>query len=121
VYTVGETGTMYTPASGQYYSGNTTAVTYSQVNCSIKLTCDAEFLTLFLIKIKPSGMLHHVCFLQACFIMLSICKIICICDCEVNEMEHWWNDTDRKTKVLGGKPIPVPLCPLQVPHGLAWD
>jgi regulatory factor X 1/2/3 len=30
VYTVGETGTMYTPASGQYYSGNTTAVTYSQ-------------------------------------------------------------------------------------------
>ncbi|GFG33837.1 hypothetical protein Cfor_11041, partial [Coptotermes formosanus] len=31
VYTVGETGTMYTPASGQYYSGNTTAVTYSQV------------------------------------------------------------------------------------------
>ncbi|XP_023723000.1 DNA-binding protein RFX2 isoform X3 [Cryptotermes secundus] len=31
VYTVGETGTMYTAASGQYYSGNTTAVTYSQV------------------------------------------------------------------------------------------
>ncbi|KAG8237731.1 hypothetical protein J437_LFUL017866, partial [Ladona fulva] len=31
VYTVGETATMYTPASGQYYStGNSTAVTYSQ-------------------------------------------------------------------------------------------
>ncbi|XP_069703475.1 DNA-binding protein RFX2-like isoform X2 [Periplaneta americana] len=35
VYTVGETGTMYTPASGQYYSGNTTAVTYSQVASSL--------------------------------------------------------------------------------------
>ncbi|XP_066992717.1 DNA-binding protein RFX2 isoform X2 [Anabrus simplex] len=35
VYTVGETGTMYTPASGQYYSGNTTAVTYSQVANSL--------------------------------------------------------------------------------------
>ncbi|XP_039296144.1 DNA-binding protein RFX2 isoform X2 [Nilaparvata lugens] len=32
VYTVGESGTMYTPASGQYYTpGNTTPVTYSQV------------------------------------------------------------------------------------------
>ncbi|GLG98175.1 Uncharacterized protein GBIM_04773 [Gryllus bimaculatus] len=35
VYTVGETGTMYTPATGQYYSGNTTAVTYSQVASSL--------------------------------------------------------------------------------------
>jgi hypothetical protein len=76
VYTVGETGTMYTPASGQYYSGNTTAVTYSQVNCSIKLTREAEFHALLLIKIKPLGMLHHVCFFQACFMMLSISKII---------------------------------------------
>ncbi|XP_073976600.1 regulatory transcription factor Rfx isoform X10 [Rhodnius prolixus] len=32
VYTVGESGTMYTPTSGQYYSpGNTTPVTYTQV------------------------------------------------------------------------------------------
>jgi len=31
------------------------------------------------------------------------------------------NDTDRKTKVLGGKPVPVPLCPLQIPCKLAWD
>ncbi|KAK9501132.1 hypothetical protein O3M35_002232 [Rhynocoris fuscipes] len=31
VYTVGESGTMYTPTSGQYYSpGNTTPVTYTQ-------------------------------------------------------------------------------------------
>ncbi|PSN51087.1 Transcription factor RFX3 [Blattella germanica] len=35
VYTVGETGTMYTPASGQYYSSNNTAVTYSQVANSL--------------------------------------------------------------------------------------
>jgi hypothetical protein len=30
-------------------------------------------------------------------------------------MEHWWNDIDRR------KPLPVPLCPPQVPRGLAWD
>ncbi|XP_063230832.1 DNA-binding protein RFX2-like isoform X2 [Bacillus rossius redtenbacheri] len=35
VYTVGETGTMYTPATGQYYTGNSTAVTYSQVASSL--------------------------------------------------------------------------------------
>jgi hypothetical protein len=26
--------------------------------------------------------------------------------------EWWWNDIDR------GKPVPVPLCPPQIPHGL---
>ncbi|XP_018309489.1 DNA-binding protein RFX2 isoform X1 [Mycetomoellerius zeteki] len=31
VYAVGETGTMYTPASGQYYTPATTPVTYAQV------------------------------------------------------------------------------------------
>jgi hypothetical protein len=24
--------------------------------------------------------------------------------------ETWWNDIDRKTDKLGGKPVPVPLC-----------
>jgi hypothetical protein len=33
--------------------------------------------------------------------------------------DPWWNDTDRgKTEELGGKPVPVPLCPPQCPHGL---
>jgi len=36
-------------------------------------------------------------------------------------MEHWWNDTDRKTKVLVGKPVPVQICPLHIPHRLACD
>jgi hypothetical protein len=27
-------------------------------------------------------------------------------------MEHWWNVTDRQSEVLGGKPVPVPLCPV---------
>jgi hypothetical protein len=36
-------------------------------------------------------------------------------------MEHWWNDIDGKTKELGEKPIIVPLCPPQVPHGLPWE
>jgi hypothetical protein len=26
-----------------------------------------------------------------------------------------------KTEVLGEKPVPVPLCPPQIPHGLARD
>jgi hypothetical protein len=32
--------------------------------------------------------------------------------------EPWWNDIDRKTEELGEKPVPVPLCPQQIPHGL---
>jgi hypothetical protein len=36
-------------------------------------------------------------------------------------MEQRWNDTDRgKTEGLGEKPVPVPLCPPQIPHGLTW-
>jgi hypothetical protein len=35
--------------------------------------------------------------------------------------EHWWNDTDGKTEVLGEKPGVVPLCQPQIPHELAWD
>jgi hypothetical protein len=31
-----------------------------------------------------------------------------------------WN-WHRKTEVLGGKPVPVPLCPPQIPHGLTRD
>jgi hypothetical protein len=37
-------------------------------------------------------------------------------------MEHRWNETDRgKPKYSGEKPVPVPLCPPQIPHGLTWD
>jgi len=28
---------------------------------------------------------------------------------------------EKKTKVLGEKPIPVPLCQPQTPQRLAWD
>jgi hypothetical protein len=31
-----------------------------------------------------------------------------------------WN-WQQKTEVLGKKPVPEPLCPLQIPHGLTWD
>jgi hypothetical protein len=36
--------------------------------------------------------------------------------------EPWWNDIDGKTEELGEKPVPVPLCPPQIPNGLiqAW-
>jgi len=34
-------------------------------------------------------------------------------------MGHWWNYTDlRKIEVLGEKPVRVPLCATQIPHGL---
>jgi hypothetical protein len=37
-------------------------------------------------------------------------------------MEYRWNEIDRgKTEVPVGKPVPVPLCPPQIPHGLSWD
>jgi hypothetical protein len=31
-------------------------------------------------------------------------------------MEHWGNDTDRKTELLPEEPVPVLLCPPQIPH-----
>jgi hypothetical protein len=34
------------------------------------------------------------------------------------DMQQRCNDTDRETEVLGEKPVPVPLCPPQIPHGL---
>jgi hypothetical protein len=37
-------------------------------------------------------------------------------------MEHWWNDIDRgKPKYSEEKPVPMPLCPPQISHVLAWD
>jgi len=35
-------------------------------------------------------------------------------------MEHWWND-DGTTKVPEAKPVPLPLCPLYIPHEIAGD
>jgi hypothetical protein len=31
-------------------------------------------------------------------------------------MEHWWSDFDGKNEVLKEKPVPVPLCPPQIPN-----
>jgi hypothetical protein len=37
-------------------------------------------------------------------------------------MEHRWNEIDtEKTEVLGQKPVPVPLCPPKIPHGLTQN
>jgi hypothetical protein len=37
-------------------------------------------------------------------------------------MEHRWNEIDRgKPKYSGEKPVPVPFCPPQNPHGLTRD
>jgi len=63
-----------------------------------------------------------------------VCVCVCVCvlftECQdyvasviyaVTNMDHWQNDTDRKTEVLGGTPVGVQLCLPQVPCGLAWD
>jgi hypothetical protein len=34
--------------------------------------------------------------------------------------EPWCNNTDGKAKELREEPVPVPLCPPQIPHGLMW-
>jgi hypothetical protein len=37
-------------------------------------------------------------------------------------MEHRWNEVDKgKPKYSGEKPVPVPLCPPQITHGLTRD
>ena len=37
-------------------------------------------------------------------------------------MEHRWNEIDRGERMyFGEKPVPLPLCPSQIPHGLMWD
>jgi hypothetical protein len=33
-------------------------------------------------------------------------------------VEWYWQE---KTEELGEKPVPVPLCPPQIPHGLTWE
>jgi hypothetical protein len=38
--------------------------------------------------------------------------------CNGAQMEWKWQ---RKTEVLGEKPVPVPLCPIQIPHGRTRD
>jgi hypothetical protein len=43
------------------------------------------------------------------------CFVLCLL------MEHRWSETEGETEVLGEKPVPVPLCPPQIPHGLTWD
>jgi hypothetical protein len=38
----------------------------------------------------------------------------------MSDVEQQWNDNDTpgKTEGLKEKPVPVPLCPPQIPHGL---
>jgi hypothetical protein len=37
-------------------------------------------------------------------------------------MEHWWNNTGRgNLELLGEKPVVLPLCQAEIPHGLPWN
>jgi hypothetical protein len=38
-----------------------------------------------------------------------------------HEMKHRWNEMGRKTEVFGDKPVPVPLYPSQISHGVTRD
>jgi len=39
---------------------------------------------------------------------------------ELMGVEHWQNNTDREKSKHSEKPGPVPLCPPQIPHRLAY-
>jgi hypothetical protein len=47
-------------------------------------------------------------------------KIIIVCPFHSNGALVGWN-WQGKTEVLGEKPVPVPLCPPQIPHRLTRD
>jgi hypothetical protein len=50
--------------------------------------------------------------------VIEQCCIIVMDECM--NVEDWWNYTERRRLlVLGGKPVPVPLCPPQSSHELA--
>jgi hypothetical protein len=49
-----------------------------------------------------------------------ITEIYKVGDRRKNE-EDWWIDTDKGKPILGEKPVPLLLCPPQIPHDLAWD
>jgi hypothetical protein len=39
-----------------------------------------------------------------------------------SSVEYRWNDNwQGKTEIIEEYAVPVPLCPLQIPHGLLWD
>ena len=41
----------------------------------------------------------------------------------IDNSERMWSDggMTENSEVLGDKPVPVPLCPPQIPHSLNWD
>lgn len=41
---------------------------------------------------------------------------------KIMKMKHLWNvGCQGRTKVLGEKPICMPILPLKIPRGLSWD
>jgi hypothetical protein len=47
-----------------------------------------------------------------------VMKMVSFLPCNGAQVEWNWQG---KTEVLGEKPVPVPLCPPQIPHGLTRD
>jgi hypothetical protein len=76
-------------------------------------------LIIFLWRRAPQQMLWTHRSLEACCATLWwIWLVFFVFPCNVAPVKWNWQG---KTKVLGGKPVPVPLCPPQIPHGLTRD
>jgi len=39
----------------------------------------------------------------------------------LSKYNQWENFEEGKTEQLGDKPVPVPLLPSHISHGLTWD
>jgi hypothetical protein len=68
------------------------------------------------------GYILWLTFLMVYLAMHSISRLYSVYGKWMNvSMEHWWSDMDGKIEVLKEKPVPVPLCPPQIPYWLAWN
>jgi hypothetical protein len=42
-------------------------------------------------------------------------------NCTIINVEHLWNNWQENYKVRGTKPVPLPFCTQEIPHGLSWE
>jgi hypothetical protein len=101
---------------------------YSVCVCVCLIVCDLETLTVrrprselgFLLWRAPQQKLrtHRSLVGLLCNPMRKIMKLFLLFHFNGAPVEWNWQG---KTEVLGEKPVPVPLCPPQIPHGLTLD
>jgi len=61
------------------------------------------------------------CFIRAYKVLLYMC-LTPSCSLENPTGPKWTNDIhwQGKTETVGERPVPLPLCPLHISHGLVW-